>query len=52
MNLVRIGLPICLTKWSMNLKTKDYKKKSITCHGLSQSSGIGQAPNQAPITAP
>lgn len=26
--------------------------KRATCHGLSQSSGIGQAPSQAPITAP
>lgn len=36
------------------LKTLHFSKKlkRITCHGLSQSSGIGQAPNHAPIIAP
>lgn len=36
--------------FKQNIAVKRGRK--ITCHGLSQSSGIGQAPNQAPITAP
>ena len=29
-------------------ETGDLRFKSLTCHGLSQSSGIGKAPSQAP----